>query len=126
MLILLMIGTVCTLASVVIYYPWTPSVPNVGYYYTVKAYGNSSGFPLTWISNGAITIDVYSLAPGPPPVETFSSWTFYTLNFIEDVLLYSLFSFLLLVYLDWRKKREYPNDLGSSKRLLLENVNNRD
>jgi len=131
-LILLVVGTVCTLVSVIVNQPWTPSIPNFDYYYTLNyAYGNSRGFPLTWISNWAISIHFYPLVPilgyRRPPTETTSgSWTFYPLNFIEDVLLYSLFTFLLLVYLDWRKKREYPNDLDSSKRLLLENMNNRD
>jgi len=129
-LILLMVGTLCTLVSVIVYYPWTPSVPNEMFYTLNYAYGNNRGFPFTWISYWAVSINAYSPIPQlnepPPQVETFGSWTLYTLNFIEDILLYSLFTFLLLVYLDWRKKREYANKFFFSRRLLLENMNNRD
>jgi len=77
------------------------------------------GIPAPWLSYtyNYTYFNPYHRGLGFVKYNVISEYTFLWFGFIEDVLLYSLISFLLLVYLDWRKKREYPNDPKYSNKL---------
>jgi len=80
------------------------------------------GIPAPWLSYTYNSTDFNPYHRGLGPIyplvpNIISEYTFLWFGFIEDVLLYSLFSFLLLVYLDWRKKREYASEFGFFRRL---------
>ena len=120
-LILLMAGTICTLLSGILQFSWLPSTPtyppkippiNVPYN---SAYLSMflRGFPFPWVSFWEI--DYYQgIWNWSPPIRTIDLWTFNSLNFVEDVLLYSLLAFLLSLYVNWRKKPRYFQDSLSS------------
>jgi len=112
-------GTIFASLSGLLIFIWEPSNPspfdallNVPYWTNFQ--GLEGGFPFPWFSYWSISyyepdglIPFYYLHP----LRTIDSWSFNSLNFIEDALLYSTLAFLLSIYVDWKKKPKFACDL---------------
>jgi hypothetical protein len=129
-LILLIIGTLITLFTGVFFDTYIPKVTVPFEYRILSAIRTEYGIPFPWISYSNIDFirsDFPPLLPGAPLPPNFygysiSYWTFYVLNFIGDVLLYTsivflipLFDYLIKLILHWR----YGKSLNLQRNLAL-------
>jgi hypothetical protein len=119
-LILFIIGTLITLFTGVLFDTYIPKVKVPSEYRIFSAITTEYGIPFPWISYSKIDFtrtDFPPLLPGAPLPPNFygysiSYWTFYVLNFIGNVLLYTsiiflipLFDYLIKLILHWKYRK---------------------